>query len=161
MIALVDMMREVVQAIDYPKPIGYLHGHRLEIANMLIEQDKHKADKYPLIALRQDFEETIVGKMHQYSLNLAILEYTDRNYTAEQRYVNVFKPILYPIYSAFFIALRKKGFYWSGWLNMPPHTKIDRPFWGVSQTNRNIEQIFTDPLDAIEIINLKINILNC
>jgi len=138
----------------------YLYGHRLEIANRLLEKDKDKVlqfKKYPLVALRQDIDEQYSNGMVTYNLNIAILEFTDKNYTSEQRYEKVFKPILYPLYAKFFIALRQSGFMWPGWQDMPPHVKIDRPFWGVAQQDKNVRSIFADPLDAIEIVNLKIS----
>jgi hypothetical protein len=63
--------------------------------------------------------------------------------------------------------LYKSGlFFWDGKDDqiMPEHTKIDRPFWGVdgevNQTGqkKNTRHIFNnDPLDCIEIVNLKLS----
>lgn len=161
---LVERMQEVVDRMSREREIFYLFGHRLEIANRLLEKDKdshfmHR--KYPLLALRQDFEERISNGVISYNLNLAIIEYTDKNYTAEDRYKHVFKPVLYPLYSSFINALRQSGFMWNGWQNAPPHTKIDRPFWGVAQGDKNVKNIFSDPIDAVEIVDLRINLINC
>lgn len=162
---VVEKIGEVVERMGKCHgEVYYLFGHRMEIARRLLEKDKDKVymhKKYPLVALRQDFEEVIGNGMVSYTLNLAIIEFTDKNYTAEQRYENVFKPKLYPLYSTFITALRQSGFMWAGWQNSPPHTKIDRPFWGVQNSEGNQRNLFADPIDAIEIINLKINLNNC
>jgi hypothetical protein len=157
---IVDEIGEVVARMRGTGDIPYyLYGHRLEIANRLIEKDKDRVamlQKYPLVALRQDIEEQYSNGIVTYTLNMAILEYTDKNYTAEQRYANVFKPILYPLYELLIKSLRE-SFFWPAWQNVPPHTKIDRPFWGVAQQEKNTKPIFNDPLDAIELVSLKIS----
>jgi len=139
----------------------YMYGHRLELVNRLKEKDKdsvYKYQKYPLIALRMDINEVNSGDLINYSLNLAILNYTEKKYNAEDRMTNVFKPILYPIYERFFIELRESGlFFWDKYQDKPDHTKVDRPYWGVSDSEKNSALIFADPLDAIEIIDLKIS----
>jgi hypothetical protein len=62
------------------------------------------------------------------------------------------------MYALFMECLRTSGmFTWTGDLLTPPHTKIDRPYWGVSQGEGNAANIFSDPLDAIEIVNLKLS----
>lgn len=163
--------------IDYLTSIGqnenndlkpfYMYGHRLEISNRLLDKDKdmvYKYQKYPLIALRMDFPERVVDGMWQYTLNLAILTYTEKNYNAEERYTNVFKPVLYPLYERFLKVVRESGlFTWPGDQEYIPHTKYDRPFWGISEREGNSKNIFNDPLDAIELVDLKLNqrIKNC
>lgn len=138
----------------------YMYGHRLEISNRLKEKNQDeifKYQKYPLIALRLDIPEEINGTVHEVSLNIAILEFTDRKYIAEERYENVFKPILYPLYENFLEEVEKANFMN---LDIPDHTKIDRPFWGITGSEGNQKHIFDDPLDAIEIVDLKLKLLN-
>ncbi|GIV35399.1 MAG: hypothetical protein KatS3mg031_2934 [Chitinophagales bacterium] len=165
MTPLVEKFEQVVARMRGSNQFPYyMYGHRLEIANRLLEKDQDKVQKYqkyPLVALRQDFEEQHSNGIVTYVLNLAILEYTDKNYTAEQRYENVFKPILYPLYEGLIIAMRQSGFFWPGFMGIPPHTKIDRPYWGVQFSEKNARNIFNDPLDAIEIVNLKVNLKSC
>lgn len=136
----------------------YMYGHFLEIANRLKEKDQdkvYKYQKYPLIALRMDIPETHRGDMVDYSLNIAIVGFTDKNYNAQERYTNVIKPVLSPIYEALMDEL-KHHFVWTNNRYRPEHVKIDRPFWGTTNPNWNSKYIFSDPLDAIEIQNLKI-----
>jgi len=139
----------------------YLYGHRLDIANRLLIKNNdvvYKYQKYPLIALIMDFPEIVSDGMAKYSLHVVILHSTDPNYTIEDRYTLVFKPVLYPLYFKFMEYLRKVGkFTWTGDQGYPPHTKIDRPFWGTVYDQGNAKYIFNDRLDAIEISDLKIS----
>lgn len=160
---IVDDIGKVVEAM---RGVGetpyYMYGNRREIAGRLLQKDKDKVlqyKKYPLIALRLDIPEEKKDGMIHYTLNLAILTMTDKNYTAEERYQQVLKPILYPLYKSFLQHLEKSGlFMWEGELDEPEHTKIDRLFWGTyNQIKGDSESIFADPIDAIEIIDLKIN----
>ncbi len=175
MIYLVDEIEAVVVAMrSDPQVIAllndvaingqfpfYKYGHRLEIVNSLLEKDKdkvYKYQKYPLIALRMDFDE-VPGPLWDFTLNIAIVMLTDKNYSSQQRYERVFKPILYPLYEAFLRQLKDVGhFYWEGEsLIIPPHTKTDRLFYGTTGAEGNDAYLFNDPLDAIELTNLKIS----
>lgn len=142
----------------------YLYGHRKEIANKLLAKDKNKMytyQRYPVIALRMDFSEDKSDGLIKLNLNIGILMFTDMNYDAEKRYTNVIKPVLYPLYEKFLEALDSTGlFTWPGDLGVPQHTKIDRPYWGVEESEGNVRNIFNDPIDAIEILNLRINSAN-
>jgi hypothetical protein len=162
---LVDDIAKVVAAMkaewnrdDAPY---YLYGHKVEINRMLLQRGKHhtlKFQLYPLVALNMDFPEDVVNGMQNYTLNLAILAMTDKDYNTEERYEHVFRPILYPLYRLFLKHLRFSGlFTWGGDQEFPPHTKLDRPYWGIEQGQGNVRKIFSDPLDAIELLNLKIN----
>lgn len=146
----------------------YRYGHRVEIARLLDEQNRktgaQKVQKYPLIALRLDTSEQISGNIWHFNLNIAIVEWTDKNYVADQRYENVFKPVLYPLYERFMEALKQSGlFFWENMGAYPPHTKIDRLYYGTSGSEGNQKRVFSDPLDAIEILDLKLNqeLKNC
>lgn len=163
---LVDDIGKVVDEmrLSYSNGLAapyYMYGHKKEINNRLMAKDKHKDFKwkrYPLVALTLDFPEDIANGLQSYTLNIGILEMTTKDYNAEERYTNVFKPILYPLYELFLKSLRNVGlFMWPGDQEYPPHTKLDRPFWGVSEANGNVRKIFTDPLDAIELVNLKVS----
>lgn len=165
---LVDDIGRVVEAIRSVWPGGlvsgephYMYGHKREINQRLLAKDVHrelKWKKYPLIALVLDFPEEIANGIQNYTLNIGILHMTEKNFNAEERYQNVFKPVLYPLYDLFLKSLRESGlFMWPGDIEIPPHTKLDRPYWGTTTPNGNDRNIFSDPLDAIEILNLKIN----
>src|SRR5690606_23217373 len=138
-----------------------------EINGRLLEREHDKVfkyQKYPLIALACPTPEQVIGDVIEYTLNIAILDFTERNYNAEERMENVFKPVLFPLYEKFMKELRNSGlFMWDGNQSMPPHIKINRYYWGTQSSEGNEANIFSDPLDAIEIVNLKIRSLlnNC
>jgi hypothetical protein len=173
---LVDKFGLLVNAVNTDKlmqdlniTVQYRYGHFLEINNLLKNETRNKDTKYPLIALRLDTPEEIKNGHFVYrNLNIVILAFTDKSYNAEQRYTNIFKPTLYPIYEALMNQLKVSGiFFWDKPLNedneYPPHVKTDRPYWGTALPFANAQRIFDDPLDAIEISNLtlKSRIKNC
>lgn len=172
---VVDKVRENLAVYDItfdetfsgPGAPFFMPGHRQEIANNLLEMNssyEHRYRKYPLFALNTDIVETIEGGLVEYSLNIAILCYTDPNYTTPQRKELVFKPTLYPLYQLFMTCLAEEGFFWEQngeQTEQFPHDAIDRYYWGVreggnSAQRGNTANIFEDPLDAIEIVNLRV-----
>jgi len=163
---VVAALRETTIAPNAPGANApyYMYGHPLYLANKLKEKTKDnilKYQKYPLIALRLDATEDRRGDITDYNLNLYIVNKTEINYTSEQRYTQVFKTILFPIYKRFLVSLRESNlFMWGKDQLEPPHTKIDRPFWGTPPSpaaQGTVKYIFDDPLDAIEILNLQIS----
>lgn len=153
--AVVAAMRETGSNEPY-----YMYGHRLEVSNRLREKDLdmvYKYQKYPLVVLRLDVPEERNAGMIDYSLNLAILNPTELKWNAEERYTNVFKPILIPLYELFIDKLKESGlFMWGLNLNDPKHDKIDRPFHGIAGPEGNVKYIFGDNLDCIEILGLEV-----
>lgn len=139
----------------------YMFGHRREISNRLLEQgsDKvYKYQKYPLVALRLDIPEANANGEINFTLNIALLMSTNQKWIAPKRYQSVFKPILYPMYDSFLRQLKKVGkFKWEGDQQRPEHTKLDRPYWGTEAAEGNTANLFNDPLDAIELIDLKLS----
>ncbi|RLD32322.1 MAG: hypothetical protein DRI83_11075 [Bacteroidetes bacterium] len=140
----------------------FMFGHRQEISNRLLMKDKdrvYKYQKYPLFVLRLDFPEDVTSDhVHEVTLNMAIMDSTDKNYRAPERYEKVFHPILMPLYFDFIEKLQASSETMG--TGYPEHTKIDRPFWGVDESGRNVKYIFSDPLDAIELQNLKLKLLD-
>jgi hypothetical protein len=144
----------------------FIPGHLVEIRNRLLTKDKdpvNKFLKYPLVALRLDIPELVRGDVVDYRLNIAILTYTDRNYNAEQREQNVFVPILHPLYGLFLKAIKDSGlFMWPGLMYRPEHTKVDRYYWGTEGPQGNSAAMFADPIDAVEMLDLKLSsTINC
>jgi hypothetical protein len=145
-------------------PPYYMPGHPAEIMQRLGKKTQAAKEKYPLIFLKLDFLEPISGGMYNYDLNLGIMMFTKQTYTLQQRRDNVFTPILIPLYESFMKGIRNAGkFSWGGEQTFAPHTPVLRPFWGVAVAGNNTKNIFGDPLDCIEIINLRINkrVTNC
>jgi hypothetical protein len=142
----------------------YMYGHRAEINNRLENLSKGKTtklQKYPLVALKLDVEESVEGGISSFDLNIGLFAITKENYNAEERVENVFKPILYPLYELFFEKLASAGIFLIKGSTKPEHTKVDRPFYGTQDTEGNIKRIFSDPLDCVEILNLKLKKRNC
>lgn len=139
----------------------YFYGHPMDINRQMIARDQERLTKgknYPAIALRLPSEETMGSGLTHYNINVAILAETDLNWSAPERYANVIKPILIPLYVLFIDRLKKRGFVWEGnSQTMPPHIRIDKPHDGVEETQGNKAYIFQTKLDAIELINLRIN----
>jgi hypothetical protein len=140
----------------------YMYGHRLEIANRLLMKDKdkvYKYQKYPLFALRLPINEAVsFDNVHDVSINIAVLEFTNKNYRAEQRYENVITPILMPLYLDFVDKLKDNGNIQL--LGTPEHDKVDRLFYGIDELEGNVAYIFNDPLDGIELLNLNLKLIN-
>lgn len=143
----------------------FIYGHRLEINNILLEKDKdskYKFQKYPLIALRMPFsvDRNVTPGINEASLNIAFMEFTEKEYRTPQRYEHVITPILEPLLNDFLSKLVTHSTFI---LTDDNFTQVDRPFWGISEGEGNAKYIFNDPLDAIELQNLrlKFQIYNC
>lgn len=160
---VVDDIGKVVASMRKDKggPPFYMYGQSVEINNrqeLLGRQMDKNGLRYPLIALKTKFKEKFDGQGYKIlALNIVILAETIQERNAEERYEAVFKPVLYPLYYCFIEKLRKSGlFVWPNFGEDPPHEKIDHPHWGVSGSEGNVKHYFTDPLDAIELINLQV-----
>ena len=168
MAVVVDKMRTVDQVpttVDdtTEQPPHYLYGHPHVVNQRLIERTQAALEKYPLVWLQLDYSGQVFNGMIHYSANIVLLEYTDRNYTEEERTELVFRPKLVPLYERFFTALRKVGFAWKGAQDKPEHTFVHMGLYGskiAGLQSSNKENFFTDPLDAIGIFDLKINYRN-
>ena len=169
----IDIFDEIVTDIseDTSKPGTleadepfYEHGHPLEIIDILNQKDRHdteKFNKYPLIALFQDFTETmgqIQSIQSSVELNLIIAVGTSPDYTSEQRYDKNFRPMLYPLYDLLIEHIIKSKWFLNTDPGLVPHLKIDRLFWGRSGLYGNEGNIFNDRIDAIEIQNLQLDL---
>lgn len=134
----------------------YMHGHPLEIVNRLNKKNKniYNYQKYPLIALFQDFEETMDDELVNYATinpRIIIANLTDPNIDASDRYDRNFRDILYPLYYSFLSNINyRNGFYITN-SKAIPHTKIDRLYWGTAAAQGNESNLHDDFIDAIEI----------
>ena len=165
----VDIFEEIVDDVrsDTDKPATldtdepfYMYGHPKEIIKTLAKKDRHdvqKYNKYPIIALFQDFTETMGEHQAVQSrvedLNIIIATNTSQDYTSAERYTKTFKPTLYPLYDLLIKHILKSKWFRNVDPGLVPHTKTDRVFWGRSDKN-----VFNDRLDAIEINNLTLEL---
>jgi hypothetical protein len=177
-IYIVNLMRSIVSKVSAnltaqlqtvnPKFTGvhYLHGHPLEIVETLAQMDSSKTlvfDKYPMVALFQDFKEPTgagPGLYGTVKLNLVIACDTERNYTADERYCKTFEPILYPIYGELVRQIWKSGYFMLYSTVLIKSDKIDRVYWGKQGLYGSDANIFNDNLDAIELNNLTLTVYN-
>lgn len=158
-------MLSVAEAAKYGIAAGlespyYFFGHPIDINNQMIARDKEldtRGKVYPAIALRLPISEELVSGLVHYNLNIAILASTRKEWDAPTRLDQVIKPTLVPLYELFLARIKKAGFTWSGNMARPPHTMIKRPHHGVNETQGNKAYVFSTPLDAIELVNLRIN----
>lgn len=172
---IVEIFQEVVnrvesnvlgslQALDSKiEGVHYEHGHPLEIVETLKQKDKsqtYRFQKYPLIALFQDFAEVKgpIGFEREVNLHLIIAKGTKSEYKAKDRYEHNFKPFLYPVYESFLEEINREKRFQTYGSNRIEHTKWDRLFWGRNGLFGNQSNVFNDFLDVIEIKNLKLKI---
>lgn len=173
-IYIVDIIDDIVQKVstkitpqlssyeDTITGVHHLYGHHNDIKKRLIEKtesNETKYQRYPLIALFQDFTETNdgTGKIKT-KLQLIIGYHSEADSYMEDRYTKVFKPILYPIYQNFLEQISKSVLFGMPETSTIKHDKIDRPHWGDPGTYGTNSYIFSDVLDAIEIRNLELSI---
>lgn len=135
----------------------YLYGPSMEILKVLTERDKSKDwkyRKYPLIALMQDFKETKgTDAKLEYIVNptVRIITSTKPDYYTEDRYSEVFKPFIYPIYEQLLISISESCMIDSGIPEDIKHDKWDRLSWGREGIEGPDGIIFNDYLDAMDI----------
>jgi len=141
--------------------VFYFFGHLKEVTARLQElanSTTNKGKAFPCVILFTDIpirQNQPQGTYGTANLNLIIANYTQQNYTAQQRLDNVFKPVLYPIKREFMKQFeRHLQFTFPGEL---AYTEIDRYFYGSSMNDKNA---FNDHIDCIEIQNLQVIIKN-
>ena len=131
----------------------YVYGVPKEIANRLLMKDKDnvfKYQKYPLIALRLRVVENVESYIHNVSLNIAILDFTNKNYRAEERYENVITPILMPLYELFLNKVEESSEIMT--IGIPVHQKSDSLFYGVEALQGNEAYIFSCHLSGCRLL---------
>lgn len=168
---LVDVFRDVVKYVQEDWDVDnceapyFEHGHPLQILQMLTDKDKSsqfKYKKYPLIVLLQDFQEN-KGENPMFTMRTSprvlILDSTERNFDPGQRYDQVFRPVLYPIYNLLLESMADSGFFNFSTPDQITHNKWDRLFWGREGLYRSEKNVFNDYLDGIDItfIDLQVN----
>ncbi len=158
--AVVAKVDQALQAKSFPHRVYYMFGHPVEIANRLLElsnsvEDKNK--KFPLVCLFTDVRVTRnqpEGKFGTASLHLIIVNITDQHYTAQQRLDNNFKPVLQPIKTELIKQLsRHKQFSFD---QDSEFIEIERYYWGREGLHGNVNNMFNDFIDGIELPRLKV-----
>lgn len=158
---IVDIISAVVtNVVAAGYTVNYIHGHPIDVFNQLSEMAMHptdKIDRFPIIALMQDFEEEgNAGLDGVGSIDIIIAIDTKPEFTASERYTNSFDVTLYPLYESFIYYLeRSPDVYW----RRANKTKIDRLYWGKTGALGNEENKSSDFIDAIELNIKELNVL--
>lgn len=155
---VVDMIRTEYDEDSGEKPY-YLHGHPLEIVNILKERTESgtalKYQKYPLVVLLEDFEDDGPSGVfaNRAKVDILFITNTSKDYKASDRYTHSFDAVLTPIYDLFIKhMLRKTGVHID-------HRKlqgkvINHLFWGKNELGNT----FDDYIDCKEIKGLDLKI---
>jgi len=141
----------------------YLFGHPIEISNILLEKNKNdtlKYQKYPLVILFTDIkigrgDSVIYGELINQAIS--IIGKSQKSYSTMQRYDNNIESILYPLYNTLMNKIKTSNNFIGTNPNIS-HNLIERPFWGNNQKYGNVGNMFTDPLDALEISNMNLKL---
>ena len=135
------------------------YGTRKTIDKALLEKNSYgfQFQKYPLIALRLPSKVSKDGDVYSADANILLATFTSKTRNPSQRLDTTFEPILYPLRDHFLRMLKMSGEYLN--FRFEPD-QYDRMFYGTeSGDTQNIANVFSDPLDAIELRNLKLNYL--
>lgn len=136
----------------------YDYGHPISILSKLTTKDggKYKKwQKYPLIMLLQDIQESHSNDLnfgYSFPASIVLLATTDKNYTEQERYENVFKSVLYPLYESLVHEVKYYQFFdfETESNGIPTYNKWDRVNWGTNTLFGNTATILNDYLDGIE-----------
>jgi hypothetical protein len=149
--------------------INYQYGHFRELIVTLGQWDADasgalRVAKYPMIYVVQDFVEhrgKLAGVYADINLQVIVCHQTDGDYKITDRYTNVFKPVLYPIYYSFMKQLALSNMTFPSSPDLIGHDKYDRSFWGTSKvvgSGGTDRSVLNDFVDAIDIQNLQLKI---
>lgn len=161
---IVKEIGEVIDAMKNPvadktKPPFYFYGHPVQVNRELLALNRNnpKGDtKYPAFIFRLDTPATPENGYWKFNINIAVVGFSNRTRRTEER-IAFIQSDLWPLWSKFVELLPLYGFQWTGDLRIPPGTVVERPYHGTKTEDRNTDNAFNDPLDALEVINLKIS----
>lgn len=165
-IAIPNIFSEIVEKTKTELDINlqFKHGTWLHLLSRLINEQNGrqtiKANMYPLICLIHDFEEKYDADsgLITTSLDFIILTPSKIDYTSEQRYIENYIPILYPIYAEFMQQIADYYGFIGHYSEYPEHTKIDALHIGQSAENGNIAYKLPDILDGIIVKGVSLTI---
>jgi|ERR1044072_936408 hypothetical protein len=156
--AIVQKTNAALSGKGFGMNVYYSYGHPKEINQRLQTLSESAEDKnkvFPRICLLTDIpiNRNIIGMYGQAKMRILICNYTEAEYTAEERTENNFKPILHPIKKEFINQLSVYGLF--GFEGEPTFTETDCYYYGSQINDKNQ---FNDRIDAIEITDLLVNI---
>ena len=117
-------------------------------------------EKYPLVALLRNFDEKYKANtdLVEVSLTLVIVTPSTPTKESEDREVDNYTPILYPIYAELMSVLAESP-YFLGYGISIEHTKTDNMHLGVDGTQGNTKYLLPDCVDGIIISGLKLGVI--
>ena len=117
-------------------------------------------EKYPLVALLRNFDEKYKANtdLVEVSLTLVIVTPSTPTKESEDREVDNYTPILYPIYAELMSVLAESP-YFLGYGISIEHTKTDNMHLGVDGTQGNTKYLLPDCVDGIIISGLKLGVV--
>ena len=148
------------------KSVYFHHGHILEISNTIIQMstDPDTDKRFPFIALKRDIENqkrTYDGI--EFNATFYLIELSSPDYTAEERLVNIFKPLLTPLYEEFNNQIARSGLFLEQSVEEIEAVSdyTEHYFWGTPQVMGPDANIFGNWVECIE-VRIKLTALkNC
>lgn len=171
-ISIPSIMKEIVSEVAY----NLTHEPTLEIPRVsfkcetwikLMERltkesqvSSFSHEKYPLVALLRNFDEKYKANtdLVEVSLTLVIVTPSTPTKESEDREVDNYTPILYPIYAELMSVIAESP-YFLGYGISIEHTKTDNMHLGVDGTQGNTKYLLPDCVDGIIISGLKLGII--
>ncbi len=138
-------------------PVEEIEANLIEIAKSVGLEGYEGPKKYPLIAIFQDFGENINtgGYYKEVTLPVVLIATASaKDWKADKRYTENFKPTLYPLYELFLQEMGKSTQIIGNEPTKFGHTKYDRLYYG----KRKLGASVSDYVDAIELQNLKFTV---
>jgi hypothetical protein len=144
---IVTDVRTDFDTVNTPKVKPYyIFGHTLAIQKELLE--KTIQSRYPLVILGIDseYQETdLSDNQYEVSFNCWIVDETKKEWLTSDRFEQVYKTVLFPIYELIKEKMLYSGYFGNfGIQDLKPQVRL-YPYWG----NSSNESVLTDPLDAI------------
>jgi hypothetical protein len=157
---LIDGFKVIDPTID---KINFQYGPYKEVFGNLVQLGKTAggAKKYPLVwlwlpnVINHGDE---IGLSGVSPLRIIIARWGNPTDKTPARYTKNFKPFLYPIYLELLNQLYLDPRIVTDGQGLIPHQQTDWPYWGGDSTPEEANPL-SDYVDAIEIKNLKINLL--
>lgn len=145
--------------------INYLIGSQKEVQQRLAEWSRNestKDSKYPCIVVFTPFQQqrmqSDVKYLTQATVNILIVNDTEKTYTTPERITNVFEPILWTIYNLFLNELILSNYFDLDSTFKIPHDYVDH--FHYSPTPAKDQNVLSAVLDAVEMQNVELNLMN-
>lgn len=148
----------ITEPDSWEMAIYFEHGHRIELNKKYTNKAKSinkQVQEYPLIWLYTDFEKNITDTENvefETTLQLAIVDFSNKELYEEQRIDQKFEPVLWPllelINDAFNKTTYKRNFVTPYGTNKDiDFLQVERPFFGSDDQQANVLPQVTDAIE--------------